>query len=336
MKNRRITIAYLIAVTAIATAATAVVSADDTVTLTAAPWKITYGKGWALVRVFDRDGNFGSPNRPDQTGHWKISGNMVVQTFADGRKDIFNLPLDPKNTTGIAKDGEAIKAAQDNTLPVRGADITLAQRDAAIPLLLAAPWKITGSDYFRIRMFARDGKFTTQGNGDEHGQWKLTGDMITLTFQDNHKDFLFLPLDPKASTGADNSGALVTAARIDTLAGNTAPQPGQPPGLTAPEPSGPMDEDAKNAIVNMLVSGPWKVSGNNGGWTNIHIFDKNGTFTTVGRAELHGHWKIVGYKLILNFVAGQKNTIQLPLDPKGSPGVADNGDPIILTPAAPK
>ncbi|HWB60089.1 MAG TPA: hypothetical protein VG733_11400, partial [Chthoniobacteraceae bacterium] len=234
-----------------------------------------------------------------------------------------------------------IKAIQDATLHAtireRGAGITLAQRDAVLPLLIAAPWKITGRDYFRVRIFARDGKFTTQGNGDEHGQWKLTDDMITLTFQDNHKDYLFLPLDPKSTPGADNSGAPVTATRLDLLAaGNAAPAPGQSPGLSAPAPTGPMDEDTKNAIVAKLISGPWKVSGNNGGWTNIHIFDKNGTFTTVSRAELHGHWKIVGYKLILDFAGGQKNTIQLPLDPKGSPGIADNGDTILFLPATPK
>jgi hypothetical protein len=337
MKSRRISSSVFLIIAAAATIGAA--RADDSDTLTAAPWKISYEKGWALVRIFDHDGRFGSPGRPDQTGRWKISGNMVVQTFADGRKDIFNLPLDPKGAAGIAKDGEAMTAVQDSTLPatlpVPGAGITQAQRDATVPLLVSGPWKITGRDYFRVRVFGRDGKFTTQGNGDEHGQWKLTGDMVTLSFQNNYKDFLFLPLDSKATAGADASGAPVTAALVNN-ATNTGASHGLSPLLDSSEPPAPMTEDEKNALATTLTSGAWKISSNTGSWTDIHIFDKNGTFTTVSRAELHGHWKISGNKLILNFVGGQKHSVQLPLNPQGTPGVTEHGEAFTFSPANPK
>src|SRR5580692_3505236 len=85
-------------------------SAETENLLTSKPWTITMEKGWPIERTFNRDGTYSTPGRPDQTGHWKITGNTLVQTYPDGRKDILVLPLAPAGTTGVAKDGETMKA----------------------------------------------------------------------------------------------------------------------------------------------------------------------------------------------------------------------------------
>jgi hypothetical protein len=296
--------------------------------LTSKPWKLTMDKGWSIVRTFNKGGTFMTPNRPDESGHWKISGNTIIQTFADGRKDILTLPLNVEGTSGIAKDGETMTAVQEKSvskisapdpfsIPVTGTGENAT--GATITLLTSGPWRIVSevSGWSRVRIFERGGTFATQSHADEHGTWKVSNQVVTLTFADGHKDILLPPLDPKNTAGADSVGAPMTATLVTPNSGDKTP-------ARVPPPQPEMDEQGRATTVALLISGPWKLS--TAGWADVRVFMKDGTFMTVHRTDENGHWEISGNAIILTFPNGHKDSITLPLNPKGTTGVADGGD----------
>jgi hypothetical protein len=109
----------------------------------------------------------------------------------------------------------------------------------------------------------------------------------------------------------------------------------QPPAASAP--AAEMDAQEQAAIVDMLTSAPWKFSGTN--WTLVRIFDKDGTFRTLSARRQTGHWQIAGGSVVLTYnMDGHKDTLTLPLNPKGTPGTGRSGTPTtaILLPDAPE
>ena len=310
--------------------------------LTAGPWKISYEKGaWSIVRNFDRNGTFFTPGRPDETGRWKITGDSVIQTFADGRKDVLALPLDPQGTAGVARDGQAMSAVRIIGMPAPAPtpvqELGELEKAAAVTVLISGPWKMAAGAWSAILVFASEGTFATPGNSGEHGHWKIADGMVILTFADGHKDCLILPLDPKGTAAALQDGQPATAVVVDASAAEPPKASGAVPTPAAPRSPTPqrvtaMSEEDRVAATALLVSGPWKFSG--AGWSAVRVFDKNGTFTTVDQPDIHGRWKISNNIVTLAFSDGHKDTLLLPLDPKKTAGVDAFGRPTTAVLAA--
>jgi len=186
--------------------------------------------------------------------------------------------------------------------------------------LCSGPWKFTKNSggWETIRVFNKNGTFSTPINASETGKWKITGGTIVLTFADGHKDVMTLPLNPR--------GTQAFSAHADAL--TAVLQPGPAPGvnISALLPTAtpvPLTEQQIAAAKTLLTSAPWKISG--GGWADIRIFDPNGTFKTLAYDKEHGQWRIAGNKIMLDFADGHHDTISLPLDPKGTPGTSRGG-----------
>lgn len=107
------------------------------------------------------------------------------------------------------------------------------------------------------------------------------------------------------------------------------PLVGSAPPPPAP-PAGDNTGSEKNPAIDLLTSATWKVSGNLKGWTAERVFKKDGTFTTPngGPGNGDGHWKISKTTLVLAFDDGHENTMDLPLDPKGTHGVSETFEPL--------
>ncbi len=310
--------------------------------LTTRPWTITMSKGWTIERTFNHDGTYSTPGRPDQTGHWKITGNTLVQTYPDGRMDILVLPLNAAGTVGVAKDGETMKAAMDlnapntpfNAAPPPEAALSEADKATATNMLVSGPWKVTGvGGWTADRIFARDGTFT----GGAQGHWKFSKNAILLVFNDGHVDLMFPPLNAKATPGAAENGEPVTYALV---AGTPAAAPSAPtpPPAAGTNPfllgslAGPVSEEDRQASIALLISAPWKNSRDAGGFSTIRIFSRDGKFTTPSNAGETGRWKIAGNSIVLQFPNGHKDTITLPIKATGStPGTNDHGEPTTWT-----
>jgi len=345
MKNIRVSFRLLTLIAAAAALAhLAHAQADNAGTedqLTSKPWKITMEKGWTIERTFNRDGTCYTPGRPDETGHWKITGNNLIQTYPDGRKDILVLPLNAAGTVGVAKDGEAMKAVLDASAPntpfnaTPPPETTLSDTDkaAATAMLLAGPWKVTGvGGWTADRIFARDGTF----RGGAPGHWKFSKNAILLVFEDGHVDLMFPPLTAKATPGAAENGEPVTydlqaAAPVATVAPTPAPASGANPFLVA-APAAQLTDEDRQASIALLVSAPWRNSRDAGGFSTIRIFSRNGKFTTPSNAGETGHWKVTGNLIVLLFPDGHKDSITLPIKATGgTPGTNDKGEPTTWT-----
>lgn len=293
--------------------------------LTTGSWKITFHKGWSIIRVFDKGGAFSTPGRPDETGHWKIAGNSLLQTYDDERKDVLTLPPKAGGMTGTARDGDTMAAVRLDTVPPSPAAFlqTGAEREATIELLGSGPWKITGIGFSNMRVFTRDGSFTTVGNANRNGSWRIAGGVIALTYDDGSKDLLMLPLNAKGTVGADSNGAPSLARLMNTAAPEASPvQSSTASASVTPAPA--MDERQKAATVALLVSAPWKFTAS--GWFAIRVFAGDCTFTTVGSDKAYGVWEISNNMVVLIFQDGHKDTLTLPLNPKGTDGLDHGGN----------
>ncbi len=298
--------------------------------LTAGSWKITFGKGWSIIRIFRKDGTFWTPNRPDESGHWTLSNNTIVQTYGDDRDDNLTLPLNDGGMTGTARDGETMSAVHDDAVPaVTPAPELNAQQKAAIADVLASGrWRITSPDWSHVFTFAKDGTFaaTKKGGGYSRGQWTLDNSVIILAFTDGHKDFMFLPLDPKGTAYADKSGVPATA----TL---PAPEAADNTTMTAASAPAPAPQAVQPKIpatpADLLLSGPWKLSTKTR--SDIRVFMKDGTFKNLNEPDVQGKWMMTKDFVILIFPGGHKDALYLPLNPRGTDGLADNGDTLTAT-----
>ncbi len=259
--------------------------------LTSKPWTITFDKGWSLSRTFTRDGVFSTPDRPDETGRWKITGNTLVQTYPDGRKDVLVLPLNAAGTAGVAKDGETMKAVLDTNAPnspmnagMQAQSLSEEDKAAATRLLLSGEWKVQGLTWTSSRVFAANGTFITPGDTGQGGRWKFEKNAISLNFTNGHVDWIFLPIGPKGTRGAAQNGEPVTLTLSDTPAAPAAtPTPANP--LQDLEAGVPLDEADRDASIALLVSAPWKNSRDSGGWSTVRIFSRNNKFTTPLRRQ---------------------------------------------------
>jgi len=197
-----------------------------------------------------------------------------------------------------------------------------AANQATIDLLTSAPWKVTGDakGWSRTRVFKKNGTFTTEGEGTEYGRWKISDNMIALTFADKHVDTMTLPLDPKNTRGTSESGEPMTCVLV-LPPGKSLPTP-TPDALAALKPAAEMTEQEKAAVATQLASAPWKeTSTENGGWSKIRVFNRFGAFQTQGEtATGFGRWKISGMTVIMEFGDGHTGTITLPLNSKGTSG----------------
>jgi len=139
--------------------------------------------------------------------------------------------------------------------------------------LCSGPWKFTKNSggWETVRIFNKNGTFTTPANAGETGHWKISGGTIVLTFPDSHKDVMTLPLNPKG-TQAFNAHADALTAVL---------QSGSAPGLNINSllPAAPLTEEQIAAAKTLLTSAPWKISGGN--WAEIRVFAADGTFKTL-------------------------------------------------------
>lgn len=79
------------------------------------------------------------------------------------------------------------------------------------------------------------------------------------------------------------------------------------------------------SITDVLTGGRWKFKAS--WWSAIRSFNSDGTFVTHGM-EQPGTWAIAGDKLVLTFADGHTDTLDLPIDPKGTKGTSHRGDAI--------
>lgn len=291
--------------------------------LTSGSWKITFEKGWSIVRIFAKDGTFWTPNRPDESGHWTISNNLVVQTYNSGdeREDELTLPIGADTITGTARDGGTMSAVHDKAVPTATSApaLTVQQKAAIAEMLTSAHWRIISPDWNHVYAFAKDGTFTAtkKGGGYSRGQWTIDKDIITLVFTDGHKDFVLFPLDPKGTAYADKSGIPATAVLITPDAANN-PAPTVAPVARPAQPRTPATP------TELLLSGQWKLTTKTR--NDTRVFMKDGTFKTLNDPNAKGQWMITSDFVIMLLPGGHKDVIYMPLNPKGSAGLADNGD----------
>ncbi len=161
-----------------------------------------------------------------------------------------------------------------------------------IALLTSAPWKVSGDakGWVRTRTFKKTGSFTTQEDPKETGHWKISDNMIILTFADKHQDTIALPLDPKGVRGTSASGEPMTCVLVKPAEKST---PTPTPDMLSSLSMGEMTDQEKATTINSLASAPWKESGNeNGGWSRVRVFNRLGTFQTQEKTDEYGRWRI--------------------------------------------
>ncbi len=81
-------------------------------------WRVTWpNNGWNAPRTFAADGTFmgsGSGHDEPRQGHWKIEGNQMIITFAEGSNERWQLPLDPSGTTVLGKRDRKMTAVRES------------------------------------------------------------------------------------------------------------------------------------------------------------------------------------------------------------------------------
>ena len=181
---------------------------------------------------------------------WKMDSKQVNIIFED-HVDVLYLPIDPNGTKGMDQHGNDVIATQ-----VPGSAKSSAQA-AGTPSALDAletRWCRRRSsahdhriaDYqkngisCRGRLVGKTGCFAPNGtmtieNNARTAHWQLTDKQIVMTFKD-HKDILFLPLDPNGTKGEDEYGRLIIATQVDETASVTVSAPAN--GATSRPPSG--------------------------------------------------------------------------------------------------
>ncbi|HVV72079.1 MAG TPA: hypothetical protein VHI52_11385, partial [Verrucomicrobiae bacterium] len=237
-----------------ATAGAATDTASVEAQLEAVPWRFL-GTWWYAVRVLAKDGTFTTKGN-GESGTWAVANNSVVLTFPDGHKDSFALPLNPNGMHGADKEGNPvlITAGKPDPAPASAhphsdldflkqtptpgpADIAR-ENAGSIATLVSGPWKFTGRSWTVVRIFAKDGTFTSVNQPKEYGTWKIVGAKINLVYQDGHIDTLSLPLDPKGTDAADRVGIPVLAVLQDTSGAAPTPAPTAAPVASNPAPFG--------------------------------------------------------------------------------------------------
>jgi len=321
--------------------------------LTSGQWKLTKKAG-SDVRMFNKDGTFTTLDKKDDTGQWVMTKDFVILIFPNGHKDALDLPLNPKGTDGYTDSGEPITAvlvvpAAPNSAPLVASGtsspapgqpeapaaspsapasppIVMSEKEkaATVALLASKRWRFIGGWWYVIRVFDKDGTFTTVDSPGDHGTWVITDRAINLTFPDGHIDAILLPLDPKGTDGLDKDGGYVTVIQCDlppvviTHVQNSMDaffHPAPTPHVMTPKELG--------ATATMLVSVPWRFTGRK--WTSCRVFDKNGTFATVNKEKETGIWVISDNKIVLTFADGHDDTLSLPLYPAGTEGTDKDG-----------
>lgn len=207
--------------------------------LVSRPWK-WLGENWFVVRVLAPDGTF-STLSSNEAGSWEIDRNGVTLVFSDGHRDTMPLPLkldggipatDSKGNAVAIIPGKVIAPANAVATPAPATSPGEIAKASAV--LVAAPWKITGGWWSAVRIFGKDGTFTTIGHPREYGSWKIADDKVAFTYPDGHIDTLLLPLDPNGTDGGDSAGRPVYAVRQPVAAEAPTPAPTAPPSTPPP------------------------------------------------------------------------------------------------------
>jgi hypothetical protein len=213
--------------------------------LTSGMWHFA-GADWSNDRIFNPKGTvLVRASNANGTIKWKMDSKQVMIIFGD-HYDVLYLPIDPKGTKGMDGHGNEIVATlipgsgnvSAPAAPPSALDgLKSLQPGAAgarsLPTadqLLATKWKFDGASWSEIRTFLPDGTMTIENNPNL-AHWQITGTKIIMTFKD-HKDILYLPLDPKGTKGEDSHGRLVIATgatAADTAAAAPTTAPAGPP-----------------------------------------------------------------------------------------------------------
>ena len=82
------------------------------------------------------------------------------------------------------------------------------------------------------------------------------------------------------------------------------------------------DDQSDAATTALLTSGQWYLKGKT--WSEITTFYPDHTLIEEKYPNAHFTWQIVGDKIVIDY-GNHKNTLQLPLDPKGTHGVTSGG-----------
>lgn len=215
--------------------------------LTSGIWHFA-GINWSNDRVFDTKGRvLVQASNANGVIKWKMDSKQVNIIFED-HVDVLYLPIDPKGTKGMDQHGNDIIAtlvpgsanastqaarepsALDALKPLGGGPVPPTPTE----LLTAKKWHFAGASWSETRVFDPNGTMTIEDNKNT-ARWQVTGKQVVMTFKD-HKDILFLPLDPKGTKGMDEHGRLIIATQVDETASSPATAPTSP-GATSGAPA---------------------------------------------------------------------------------------------------
>ena len=195
------------------------------------------GSNWSNDRVFERKGTvLVRASNASGVIKWKMDSKQVTITFPD-HQDVLLLPIDPKGTKGMdahgndvvatlvpgSSTGEAGPPSALSALHTSSLDGNQSQT-AVSTRLTSKKWRFDGANWTETRAFDPDGTMTVE-NTTRTAHWQVSSDKIIMSFKD-HKDILFLPLDPKGTKGQDEYGRLFIATQVTnstSTAGTTAP-----------------------------------------------------------------------------------------------------------------
>jgi hypothetical protein len=230
MKNNRIHSAIIIlALTALNFTTVPRVRADQQTReqaialLTSGIWHFA-GVNWSNDRVFDPKGRvLVQASNANGIIKWKMDSKQVTIIFED-HDDVMFLPIDPKGTKAMDQHGNDVIATQipgstNASAPATGAPSALSALKPLVPgaaappttaqLLTAKKWHFAGASWEEERTFDPNGTMTIENNANV-ARWQVTAREVVMTFKD-HKDILYLPLDPKGTKGMDAYGRLIIA-----------------------------------------------------------------------------------------------------------------------------
>ncbi|HWB60357.1 MAG TPA: serine/threonine-protein kinase, partial [Chthoniobacteraceae bacterium] len=176
------------------------------------------------------------------------------------------------------------------------------EQQDTVALLLSGKWNIMGKvdhETWYVAEFRPDRSvLVTKANGtQETREWTMDGSVISIIYS-NHHDIFYPPLDPAGTSGQGRTQGF-TATRI------------------------------KDTEEGLLFSGAWQFTGMNVSATRV--FNSDGSFTTNGDATASGKWWAETDKIVMAFRDGHTETMELPLNSKGTAGTDRDGNAMIAS-----
>lgn len=302
--------------------------------------------------TFKRDGTFSlagfifprtqqtKPGGSPQHGRWTLEGQILELKFADGHAGSLPLPLDMHGTTYTGSDGERkifVRLNPDGSPPTP-VEMSDGEKSAATALLTGSPWRVSGGGneeygadgsgaWASIRMFNKDGTFTTRDNDREKGKWRFAGHSVILDFG-NYTDTISLPLIPRGTCGTDRYQGPTMAVQ---LGAEDVPPPTDPPVTNAlPADLGDME---RLVTLHLLTREMWQISGilpdGKSPWSKLYRFMPVGDFENVADKSDHGTWRLSGRVIVMDYPDGRKATLALPISSHHTYGTDTSGAPTV-------